>query len=353
MKIERIGQPQLVMSNRGSKHCYFGWPTVARLQNGKLAVAASGFRLAHICPFGKTVVSYSEDEGESYTAPAPVIDTVLDDRDGGILAFGEKNVIVTSFNNAVAFQRRNGSGGAYRDAYLDQITPEQENAALGSTYRISRDGGVTFGPVLRSPVTSPHGPAVLKNGEVLWVGRTFDPMNAQNQPVVQAWQIREDGSMQLRGMVPPILRDGRALFACEPHVYETQSGTLLCHIRDNDYFTTYQTESQDGGRTWTQPHQLLPDRGGAPAHIMCHSSGVLISAYGYREQPYGIRLMFSTDQGESWETGHVLYENTVSGDLGYPSTVELADGSLLTVFYAKQDQSSPAEIWQQRWKFAE
>ena len=82
MKIIPIGKPEIVMSNPMSKHKYFGWPTVNRLQNGKIAVVASGFRRRHVCPFGKAVISYSEDEGKTYTMPAPVIDTVLDDRDG-------------------------------------------------------------------------------------------------------------------------------------------------------------------------------------------------------------------------------------------------------------------------------
>ena len=29
----------------------------------------------------------------------PVVDTVMDDRDGGITPFGESGVVVTSFNN--------------------------------------------------------------------------------------------------------------------------------------------------------------------------------------------------------------------------------------------------------------
>ena len=99
MKIKLLGQVRTVMSNPDSKHNYFGWPTAVRLQNGKIAVVASGFRLGHVCPFGKTVISYSEDEGETFTYPAPVIDTPLDDRDGGILAYGKSGVIVTSFNN--------------------------------------------------------------------------------------------------------------------------------------------------------------------------------------------------------------------------------------------------------------
>ncbi|MBQ8552488.1 MAG: hypothetical protein IJ428_06720 [Clostridia bacterium] len=63
MKITPIGSPETVMHNPDSRHNYFAWPTVTRLQNGKLAVVASGFRLFHVCPFGKTVISYSEDDG--------------------------------------------------------------------------------------------------------------------------------------------------------------------------------------------------------------------------------------------------------------------------------------------------
>ena len=40
MKITKIDSPQVIMSNPESRHCYFGWPTVARLQNGKIAVVA-------------------------------------------------------------------------------------------------------------------------------------------------------------------------------------------------------------------------------------------------------------------------------------------------------------------------
>ena len=99
MKIIQIGDPKIVMDNPNSHHNYFGWPTVARLQNGKIAVAASGFRLRHVCPFGKAVMSVSEDEGAHYTAPAPIIDTVLDDRDTGLCPFGESGLVLTSFNN--------------------------------------------------------------------------------------------------------------------------------------------------------------------------------------------------------------------------------------------------------------
>ena len=356
MKIIPIGTPQIIMSNPMSKHNYFGWPSIARLQNGKIAVVASGFRRRHVCPFGKAVISYSEDGGKTYTAPAPVIDTVLDDRDSGILPFGKSGVIVTSFNNTVEFQRRSKS--AYDNAYLDTVTPEQEAEALGSTFRISQDCGVTFGPLFKSPVTSPHGPLELNDGTILWIGRTFSENNKHRigYDGVLAYRIHENGEMEYVGKIPNITVDGTAPLPCEPHSIQLPDGRILTHIRvqsggENPIFTIYQSESADGGRTWTMPTALLERNGGAPAHIIRHSSGTLISVYGYRNEPYGIRAMFSKDGGKTWDTGYEVWNKGVNHDLGYPASIELADGSLLTVFYAKESENGPAVIMQQRWRF--
>ena len=76
--------------------------------------------------------------------------------------------------------------------------------------------------------------------------------------------------------------------------------------------------------------------------------------------------MFSKDYGVTWDFGHIIFEfpGDVEGwpsqDLGYPTTVELGDGSLLTVFYAhlnancdRTKSDNPAVIYAQRWTFEE
>lgn len=356
MKITVIGNPKTIISNPAGKHNYFAWPTAVRLQNGKIAVAASGFRLRHICPFGKTVIAYSDNEGETYTLPAPVIDTVLDDRDGGIVPFGKSNVIVTSFNNAVDFQRNYGS--LYDSAYLNTISAEEEKEALGSTFRISNDYGVTFGKIFKSPVTSPHGPVELSDGSLLWVGRTFNPFDEQRIGIdcVKAYKINFDGTMEYVGEIENIDDGGTEPLSCEPHAIVLDDGTVLVHIRvqkygDNPMFTIFQSESEDNGKTWSKPRQILSRMGGSPPHLLKHSSGMLICTYGYRETPFGIKAMFSTDNGKTWDTDNDIYVNRVSDDIGYPSTVELADGSLITVFYARMEENGPAVIVQQKWRF--
>lgn len=359
MKIIKIGEPTIIISNPESRHNYFGWPSAARLQNGKIAVAASGYRLRHICPFGKTVISYSEDDGETYTRPAPVIDTVLDDRDGGVVPFGKSNVIVTSFNNSIDFQREN-SDSAYDLSYLDTITPEEETKALGVTFRISNDYGVTFGEIFKSPISSPHGPVELPDGTLLWVGRTFSPEDEHriDTDCIQAHRINPDGTMEYVGEIESITIDDTKLLLCEPHAIVLDDGTILVHIRaekynEDDMFTIFQSESHDNGKTWSKPKQILPRLGGAPAHLFKHSSGMIICTYGYREKPFGIKAMFSKDNGKSWDMGYDIYVNNVDDDLGYPSTVELSDGSLLTIFYALPGENEPAVIMQQKWRFEE
>ena len=49
----------------------------------------------------------------------------------------------------------------------------------------------------------------------------------------------------------------------------------------------------------------------------------------------------------------VLWDKGFSADLGYPATVELTDGSLLTVFYAEEEAGGPCVIRQIRWRLVQ
>ena len=61
--------------------------------------------------------------------------------------------------------------------------------------------------------------------------------------------------------------------------------------------------------------------------------------------------MISRDNGETWETGLTVCEtNKDMRDLGYPSSVELPDGNILTIFYACDNGRDYTEIFQVIWK---
>jgi hypothetical protein len=191
------------------------------------------------------------------------------------------------------------------------------------------------------------------------VGRTFAEKGCvPEDDCILAYGMDANGNMERLGRIDEIYHEGERLLSCEPYAFELEDGTILCHIRAQRGYgstlpkmlTTYQSVSRDGGRSWSKPERLLEDNGGAPSHIIRHSSGMLVAVYGCRKKPWGIKVMFSRDEGKTWSVDHTLVVDEVSSDLGYPATVELSDGSLLTVFYAHPAADQPAVIMQQKWR---
>lgn len=355
----------IICENENSIFNYFGWGSVARLPDDTLAMVASGFRLAHVCPFGKTIICYSKDEGNSWTAPAVLIDTPLDDRDSGIAVYDTNKVIVTSFNNTVEFQRKHierkpeDRHFALINGYLDSVdTKASEDKFLGSTYIISEDGGYTFGDIKRVPVQSIHGPCEMNDHRLLYVGRKFDKGEYGDE--IQCYIQNDAGEFEYLSTIETVSDGETSLLNCEPHAIVLPSGKIIVHIRiqtqgkpsvDRDgkrkakVFTTYQCESYDNGKSFTKPHEIGLEAG-APSHILRHSSGVLVAAYGYRSMPYGERVMFSTDEGETWDCDYILRDDAPSGDLGYPASVELKDGAVLTMYYQQETGKENCVIMQ-------
>ncbi len=139
---------------------------------------------------------------------------------------------------------------------------------------------------------------------------------------------------------------------------ETEPGRVLGHIRQDLWWGPPQTRrmhtlevwSEDGGRTWTQPLETAFE--GYPNHLLKLGDGRLLCSHGYRRQPMGVRALISEDGGRSWDLDHeyVLRDDagTVSNqwpdhhrqrhgsggaDVGYPLSVEVADGRIVTAYY--------------------
>ena len=164
---------------------YQAWPTVTKGKDGTLYVAASGHRLNHICPFGIDLMYISTDEGETWSYPHIVNDTYLDDRDAGLLAWGDSNLLLTWFNHAPEtfykwephedrphYTITTPLARGMRDLWESMPKGSLPN---GSFTRVSHDNGKTWSEARRAPVSSPHGPCLLKDGSLLYVGSILDP----------------------------------------------------------------------------------------------------------------------------------------------------------------------------------
>lgn len=88
--------------------------------------------------------------------------------------------------------------------------------------------------------------------------------------------------------------------------------------------------SEDEGRTWV-PQGPLSEANQHPAHLRRLKDGGILLTFGMRDiGAIGVRV--SQDEGRTWRPTEIL-KRLGRGDLGYPTTVELADGTLVTAYY--------------------
>ena len=91
--------------------------------------------------------------------------------------------------------------------------------------------------------------------------------------------------------------------------------------------------SDDDAKTWTH-QQKLTGRQQHPGHLLRLKDGRLLLSYGNRLDPKGVDVRLSDDEGATW--GNPLRVADFLHDGGYPSSVQLRDGRVLTAYYARQ-----------------
>jgi sialidase-1 len=89
---------------------------------------------------------------------------------------------------------------------------------------------------------------------------------------------------------------------------------------------------------------------GLPSFLLRLRDGRLLMTYGYRRAPFGNQGRLSADHGRTWSEPFTISSDGTSGDLGYPSTVELSDGAFLTLWYETLADSPHAVLRQARWR---
>lgn len=340
---------------------YQAWPTVAKDEKGVLYAASSGHRLGHVCPFGKDLLYISHDEGESWLGPIIANDTYMDDRDAGLIAWGDGQLLLSWFAHPGEFM--DGRIGRNPEVSLPMSIgaremwrglPSEEKPS-GSFIKLSQDGGKTWSERIRVPLTAPHGPIRRKDGSFLYFGRSFHAEELGYEPKrVYAAESRDGGKTWEKLGIVPIVEGVEHDRFCEPHVVELPDGTLLGAMRvnridkvncDNEVYTTF---SNDGGKTWSVPQCI--GQVGAPPHLLLHSSGAIVMTTGRRIAPCEERAYISRDGGKTWSAPITISQESPDWDLGYPSSVELSDGSILTVYYQKFPGDSYNSLLSTRWE---
>jgi hypothetical protein len=153
---------------------------------------------------------------------------------------------------------------------------------------------------------------------------------------IAAAESRDDGkTWALIGFIPVPKGVSTGGFH-EPHVVETADGKLVGMIRHHGQpgdQVLWQTESTDGGKTWTEARAT--NIWGLPPHLIRLRDGRLLLSYGHRRKPFGERACLSSDGGATWtpDGGIPIRDDAPNGDLGYPASVQLDDDTVLTIYY--------------------
>ena len=347
-----VSERRVISQNPGRYH---GWPTLAARVSGQLLLVCSGGREGHVCPFGRVELMRSDDSGLSWSYPRVVMDGGIDDRDAGVLETSSGAMLITTFtSNAyepmlAAAEAKPGSWDEKRlERWLathNRLSRPARKASLGVWMIRSTNGGITWSGRYRSILNSPHGPIELSDGRIFYAGKQLwkgDKVGfAQSVDDAQTWEYLTD--------LPVRDGDDKANYH-ELNAIECESGRIVVHIRNHNKKNsgeTLQSHSTDGGKTWSTPRSI--GVWGLPSHLQRLGDGRLLMSYGHRRNPLGNQARVSNDEGKTWSAAMVISGDGHSGDLGYPSTVEFADGSLLSVWYERMKNSPNAVLRQADW----
>ena len=307
------------------------FPFALRLRDGRIAVVLRG-GADHVGIKGRLDIVFSADEGKTWTPPATVVDSPVDDRNP---AFGQAKdgALVVGFWRAAK--------DTYRDYDLDDPKQPTNTWVTHST-----NGGKTWSEPTEIDVRdigygSPYGKILtLREGDML--------MNVYGQGLRAPGaklDSKEDYSYLYRSADGGKTWTRHATIAArfnETGLLQLPDGSLLAALRSaGNKANVAIARSHDLGRTWSAPESLSQPMA-HPADLALLADGRVILVTGCRVAPLGVRGVVGDARGKfDWEKRVLLVGDSTNVDTGYPSSVMKKDGRVLTFYYAVGSKTHP------------
>jgi len=321
------------------------FPVLGRLESGKLAAVVRG-GAPHVGVGGRLNLVTSEDGALTWSQPSLIVYMPPDTRDW---AFGQaaEGRLIMAFCVTGAY--RNGGHGFEAAQYRPWVTASDDDGAQWSNPA----------PLDCSPLqySSLFGKIIaLADGTVLLNGYGW------YQPEKEGEELPADK----QGMSNYVLRStdngktwGDFTFIGGQGYNETAlcalpDGTVLAVMRADGL---YQSLSSDGGRTWSKP-AILVEGARVPADVIVLASGKLLLTFGRRVEPFGVEAVLSGDEYGTWDwrTHRLIEWEAPNTDCGYPSSAQLDDGTIVTLYYkVTNDPATPGlaghvQVWCARYR---
>jgi hypothetical protein len=312
------------------------------LRNGELLVTARE-GTEHIAVDGDVIMLRSRDGGRTWGEKQVIAGLPdLDEREGCGVQLRDGTILVGIFYNGL--YRPDGS---YEWSWERDKQLGQGRQRLGTYVITSRDNGHVWSkPNFISPAGMPfsdmEGPAdaplEMPDGGVLMPVMAYNVRgDLRNEAAVL---LRSGDAGKTWTYYSSIAEDpgGKLGHFQEPALVRTRAGRLIAAMRNTSPpLAIWTTWSDDDGRTWkpARPSPMI----GHPADLIELADGRILCTYGVRSpehaDPGGIRATFSHDRGETWDIGQEVQirKDFLNHDIGYPESLQLPDGRILTVYY--------------------
>lgn len=328
----------------------YGWPGIIRARSGEWLVIASE-RKHHVCPYGREVIMRSRDGGHTWSLPEEIYDSEIDDRDGSLTLLPDGTVVAAWFTSAEfrepLFSRPEWEPRSRR------VTPQMIAELEGSWILRSFDGGATWESTAhRIPEAAAihSGPFALSDNSLI----SFETRRVEDGLRNFCVKSRDRGlTWERLGEMPceRYERGGMLVPYCNERAFiEADPARYVALFRNEKEGYLHQSESYDGGRTWSEARPT-PIKG-FPAHLLTLSGGAIMCSYGHRFDPWSIRAVFSYDGGRTWDTDHLVTLDQWHDlpDMGYPVSGEVAPGEVLTVYYVSRRPLKHMPHWETTFK---
>ncbi|HHW30556.1 MAG TPA: exo-alpha-sialidase [Clostridiaceae bacterium] len=323
----------LVCSMQG----YF--PVLIKTGSNSLAVI---FRTGapHVGIKGTLAVSTSDDGGKSWSDPVEISPRGEDVRNP---AFGinDNGEFIAAFCKLKSFRYEKTIDGYYYNSSLKYEPDESSRIFFTST---SKDNGKTWSPPVSHKsryltMPSPYGRIARSSDGTLY-------MTLYGKPI----ELSEiEPAENIKNMVTLVRsKDGGKTWGDETVIVKGYNETSIAFINNNIMIAAARLDekfgsisvlfSRDKGVTWSEPVKVTR-KSEHPADVTLLQSGKLLLTFGRRVKPTGCGALISEDGGVTWNYDREILlagdggEKGGSFDLGYPSTVQLDNGNIVTVLY--------------------